>query len=172
MTIHTSHPFPTDDDPARRLRGRLGGAVALWTTGAGASRAGLTVTSMLVALGEPARLVALVDPDSELADEIVDTETAVCHLLGWSDRDLADAFAGVTPAPGGAFRLREWEQTTWGPRLVGAGSGADAGAVTWAGVRLESAVDVGWSRQLTCVVEQLEVGDDDPMTHRRGRYHR
>jgi hypothetical protein len=30
---------------------------------------------------------------------------------------------------------------------------------------------VGWSDLLTCVVEELTVGDDDsPLVHRRGRY--
>ena len=52
MTIHTEHPFQDPDvDPVRRLRGRLGGAVTLWTSGGasadrdagGAARAGLTV---------------------------------------------------------------------------------------------------------------------------------
>ena len=43
VTIHTTHPFADPDArPARRLRGRLGGAVTLWTAGAGADRAGLT----------------------------------------------------------------------------------------------------------------------------------
>ena len=36
VTIHSEHPFlepEADRDPVRRLRGRLGGAVTLWTTG-------------------------------------------------------------------------------------------------------------------------------------------
>ena len=34
MTIHSEHPFlDPDADPVRRLRGRLGGAVTLWTSG-------------------------------------------------------------------------------------------------------------------------------------------
>ena len=39
VTIHTSHPFadPEPDD-VRRFRGRLGGAVTLWTAGAGDDR--------------------------------------------------------------------------------------------------------------------------------------
>ena len=37
VTIHTEHPFlDPDGDPVRRLRGRLGGAVTLWTSGDGA----------------------------------------------------------------------------------------------------------------------------------------
>jgi flavin reductase (DIM6/NTAB) family NADH-FMN oxidoreductase RutF len=164
MTIHDTHPFADPDpDPARRFRGRLGGTVTLWTAGAGADRAGLTLTSVVVALGEPARVLGLVDPDSDLAAAVEETGAAVVQLLGWADRDLAEAFAGTAPAPGGAFRQAAFADTEWGPRLER--------ATTWAGVRLEEATDVGWSRLLTCTVDHVEVGDEaDPLMHRRGRW--
>ena len=163
MTIHASHPFPTPEDPVRRLRARLGGQVSLWTTGVGSARAGLTVSSLMVAAGEPAHVVALVDPDSDLRDALEETGTAVVALLQWSHRQLAEAFAGTAPAPGGPFRGGEFDDTEWGPRLVDAS--------TWAGVRLESAMPLGWSDLVTCVVEHLEVGEDgEPLIHRRGRY--
>ncbi|GAA4366661.1 flavin reductase family protein [Nocardioides caricicola] len=160
MTIHDTHPFADPDpDPVRRFRGRLTGTVALLTS----DRAGLTVSSLMVANGEPARVLALVDPDSDLADAVERTGRAVVQLLSWSHRDLAEAFAGTAPAPGGPFRMAAFEDTTWGPRL--------ADAHSWAGVRVESAVEVGWSLLLTCVVEEVVVGDDaDPLVHRRGRY--
>ena len=160
MTIHDTYPFPTPDDPVRRLRGRLGGTVSLWTT---ATPAGLTVSSLMVANGEQARVVALIDPDSDLADDLDEDGVAVVQLLSWRHRDLAEAFAGVTPAPGGPFQLAEFAGTPWGPRL--------ADAATWAGVRLESTRPVGWSLEVTAVIEELAVGDDDePLFHRRGRY--
>jgi flavin reductase (DIM6/NTAB) family NADH-FMN oxidoreductase RutF len=164
VTIHATHPFADPDpDPVRRLRGRLGGAVALVTAGDDDGRAGLTVTSLMVANGEPARLLLLVDPDSDLADVVGRTGRAVVQLLSWPHRDLADAFAGTAPAPGGPFRTASFDDTSWGPRL--------ADAPTWAGVTLESAAEVGWSSLLTCVVEDLTVGDDEsPLVHRRGRY--
>jgi len=164
MTIHDTHPFADPDpDPARRLRGRLGGTVTLWTAGSGADRAGLTLTSVLVVLGVPARLLGLVDPDSDLADAVGETGRAVVHLLAWADRDLAEGFAGTAPAPGGVFRQAAFADTEWGPRLEH--------ATTWAGVRVETATDLGWSRLLTCGVEHLEVGEEsDPLLHRRGRF--
>lgn len=164
MTIHSSHPFADPDpDPVRRLRGRLTGTVALLTTGDDTGSAGLTVSSLMVANGDPARVLALVDPDSDLADAIGRSGRGVVQLLSWSHRDLADAFAGTAPAPGGPFRMAAFEDTAWGPRL--------ADARSWAGVRLETAVEVGWSLLLTCVVEEVVVGDDDqPLVHRRGRY--
>lgn len=163
MTIHSDHPFRMADDAARRLRGRLGGTVSLWTTGAGPARAGLTVSSLMVAPGQPAYVVGLLDPDSDLFDGLETTGRGVVQLLRWPHRDLADMFAGVTPAPGGPFRQAEFEETEWGPRL--------ADATTWAGVSLESAVELGWSMQVSCRLDTVVLGDEpEPLVHRRGRY--
>ena len=164
MTIHDTHPFAdADPDPVRRFRGRIGAVVSLWTAGDPGSRAGLTVSSYVVAGGEPARVLALVDPDSDLAEEVERTGRAVVSLLSWGDRDLAEAFAGTAPAPGGVFRLADFEQTAWGPRLER--------ATTWAGVSVEDTTEVGWSRLLTCTLDEVVVGEDlEPLVHRRGRY--
>jgi flavin reductase (DIM6/NTAB) family NADH-FMN oxidoreductase RutF len=164
MTIHTTHPFADPEpDPARRFRGRLGGTVTLWTSGAGADRAGLTLASTMVVLGEPARILGLVDPDSDLATAIQRTSAVVVQLLTWTDRGLAEGFAGTAPAPGGVFRQAEFVDTEWGPRL--------ASADTWAGVRLEDSAELGWSLLLTGSVEHLEIGTaDDLLLHRRGRW--
>lgn len=166
MTIHSDHPFlepEAERDPVRRFRGRLGGAVTLWTSGSGADRAGLTVSSLMVAGGEPARVLALLDPDSDLCERLLATGRAVVHLLAWEHRALADAFAGVAPAPGGPFRTSTFEETDHGPRLVTA-----PGSVL---VRLESSREVGWSTEVTCTVGDVVIGEDtDPLVHRRGRY--
>ena len=166
MTIHAEHPFrDPEPDPVRRLRGRLGGTVALLTSGEGADRAGLTVTSLVVAAGDPSYALVLVDPDSDLADAVADTGKAVLQLLSWGDRDLAEVFAGLAPAPGGAFRQAPFEVTEWGPRLTT--------ATTWAGLVLEGAREVGWSSELMLRLARVEVGTDaEPLLHRRGRYRR
>ncbi|HEY0949861.1 flavin reductase family protein [Nocardioides sp.] len=166
MTIHSEHPFlDPEPDPVRRFRGRLGGAVALVTAGAGRERAGLTVSSLMVANGEPARVVMLLDPDSDLHDVVTGSgeHRAVVQLLAWRHRHLAEAFAGTAPAPGGPFRAAEFEDTEWGPRL--------SDAPTWVGVRLETRTDAGWSSLLSLVVEHVHVGEDDePLGSRRGRW--
>jgi flavin reductase (DIM6/NTAB) family NADH-FMN oxidoreductase RutF len=165
MTIHSEHPFlDPEADPVRRLRGRLGGAVTLWTSGS-QPRAGLTVSSVMVATGEPGRLLGLLDPDSDLRLLLGETGRAVVHLLEWVHRDLAEAFAGQVPAPGGPFRMGEWEQTDHGPRLLS--------APTWATVELESSQSVGWSDLVVARVVDVVLGDqDEPLVHRRGRYKR
>lgn len=169
MTIHSSNPFAETPDPMRRFRGRLGGAVTLWTTGTASSRAGLTVSSLMVGLGEPARVFALLDPDAEFTEALEANGTAVVGLLRSGDVDLAEAFAGTAPAPGGPFRMRSWEQTSHGPALA---------ACSRALVRLEAVRPAGWSVLVEAVIdsvhitEESEADGDDALEHRRGRYHR
>jgi flavin reductase (DIM6/NTAB) family NADH-FMN oxidoreductase RutF len=170
VTIHSSHPFDSPDagrDPARRLRGRVGTTVSLWTAGSDRDRAGLTVSSYLVAAGEPSRIIAVLHSESDLLERLEEDHTAVVALLDWRHRELADVFAGLMPAPGGPFRSAEWRDTDWGPHLTT--------LTTWAGVRLEASAtrDVGWSRLVEVVIEHVEIGEDsDPLVHRRGRYQR
>lgn len=162
MTIHSDHPFrEPDSDEVRRLRGRVGATVSLWTSGT----AGLTVSSYVVVAGAPGRILGALDPDSDLLTELRRTGTAVVQLLRWEDRGVADAFAGTMPAPGGPFRTAEFVETGFGPRL--------AAATTWAGVRLEEEREVGWSALVTTVVEEVHVGEvEDWLVHRGGRYQR
>ena len=166
MTIHTGDPFadpPEQRDAVRRLRGRLGTTVSLWTAGDLTVRAGLTVSSYVVAHGEPGHVLALVDPDSDLADRVRDTGRCVVQLLEWRHRALAEAFAGTSPAPGGPFRLAEWQDGPWGPVLT------DASA--WAGLHVTATQEVGWSLLLDGVVERVQIGEEvAPLVHRRGRY--
>lgn len=108
--------------------------------------------------------MAAIDPDSDLADRLQESERAVFQLLTWEDRDLAEAFAGTMPAPGGPFRMAPFAETAHGPRLERAS--------TWAGVRLEDARPLGWSLLVTTVIEELVVGEGDWLVHRGGRYQR
>jgi flavin reductase (DIM6/NTAB) family NADH-FMN oxidoreductase RutF len=171
VSIHSEHPFlpPSEArDPARRLRGRLPLPVSVWTAELDGRRVGWSVSSLLLAEGEPPELVGLLDEDSELADAVVSTRTVAVSLLGWQHRQLADAFAGVMPAPGGAFRLGSWTDTAWGPVLDD--------ATGWVGGRLlDGEVEhAGWSLLVRATVEHVQVDDppDGVLGYLHGRYRR
>lgn len=163
MTIHSDHPFALPDDAIRRLRGRLGTAVSLWTAGEGPDRAGLPVTSFMVANGKPGFLIALLMPDSAFAAVFEETRRAVVQLLRWEDLQLADIFAGELPWPGGPFRRGQWQQTPAGPLLHDR---------SYATVRWTQAHEVGWSLQVVAQIEHVELlPDHSPLAHRRGEYY-
>lgn len=131
---------------------------------------GWTVSSLLVVDGEPGRLIGMLDPESDLADRLTTKDCFTVNLLGWQHRALGDVFAGTAPAPGGAFRQARWTDSDWGPVLDG--------AIGWVGARLDPAVpatELGWSLQVTAVIEHIELadaasGDPDALAFLRGRY--
>ncbi len=163
MTIHHSDPFATPEgqrSPVRRLRGRLAAPVTLWTA---PGPAGLTVSSMLVADGEPGRVLGLVDEESELWSAIEAAGRFAVVPLGGAHRQLADRFAGLLPAPGGLFATGDWRDAGYGPLPAGAG--------TWAGCRLATARPCGWALLVEATIERIELGDaGEPLLHYRGRY--
>jgi len=163
MTIHSSDPFASPEgerSPVRRLRGRLASAVTLWTA---PGPAGLTVSSALVADGEPGLVLGLIDDESQLWSAIERHGTFTVAPLREPDRQLADRFAGLMPAAGGLFRSQQWRETDYGPVL------ADAG--TWAGCRLTGSRPYGWGLLVEATIEHVEIGPDiDPLVYYRGRY--
>jgi flavin reductase (DIM6/NTAB) family NADH-FMN oxidoreductase RutF len=174
VTIHTGHPFATpepDRSPLRRWRGRMTAPVSVWATGDGSGRTGWTLSSFLVADGEPAEVLGLLDEDSALADRLGAAgpgagATLTVNLLGWSHRGLADAFAQIAPAPGGPFTQGSWRPSPWGPVL------ADAPASLGARL-LGDPQSVGWSVLIRAVVEHVEIGPepaDGMLGYLRGRY--
>jgi 3-hydroxy-9,10-secoandrosta-1,3,5(10)-triene-9,17-dione monooxygenase reductase component len=163
--IHSSDPFATPDQdksPTRRLRGRLAAAVTLWTT---PGPAGLTVSSMLVADGEPGRVLALIDAESDFWAAVSRSRRLAVSPLGAEDQQLADRFAGLMPAPGGLFATGEWTDTDYGPVPKNAG--------TWAGCLLAGGKPCGWALLVEATIDAVRLDDaPDPLTHFRGRYRR
>lgn len=161
--IHSSDPFATPDQEksaVRRLRGRLAAPVALWTA---PGPAGLTVSSMLVADGEPGRVLGLIDDESDFWDAAAAAGRFAVAPLAPDDRQLADRFAGLMPAPGGLFATGGWIETAYGPVPAHAG--------VWAGCRLESDRPCGWALLVEAVIETVEAGTPAlPLVHYRGRY--
>ena len=162
--IHSTDPFATpeaDRSPVRRLRGRLAAPVTLWTT---PGPAGLTVSSTLVADGDPGRILGLIDDESDFWDAVERTGRFAVAPLTPADRLLADRFAGLMPAPGGLFAGGEWTESAYGP--------VPAHCPTWAGCRLESQRPCGWALLVEAVIETVRTGPSPlPLIHYRGRYH-
>jgi flavin reductase (DIM6/NTAB) family NADH-FMN oxidoreductase RutF len=169
MTIHSSDPFAVPEgarSPVRRLRGRLASAVTLWTANAPDGRPqGLTVSSTVVVEGEPPRLLGLLDEESSLWEVLQASGRFAMMPLRETDRQLADRFAGLLPAPGGAFVGHDWGATEFGPVL--------AGVEAWAGCRLDAARPCGWSLLVEATIERVELDEaaQRPLLHHRGRYH-
>src|SRR5918911_4727419 len=84
IRVGSQPPFavpPERRDPPRRLRGRLVTPVTVWTAGRPPGGAGLTASSVLVAEGQPARLLGLIDPTSAFWEAAQETRAFVVHAL-------------------------------------------------------------------------------------------
>ncbi len=164
--IHFEHPFATPAelrDPARRFRGRLVAPVTLWTAGRPRTGAGLTVSSLLVAEGQPPSVLGLLNPTTTLWEAIQETGAFVVHILAADDRALADRFAEVRPTLAGPFGGLEVADSPWGPVL--------AGTRPRAACRLVGSTPAGYAELVQGAIEQLELHDlDDPLVWLHGSY--
>jgi flavin reductase (DIM6/NTAB) family NADH-FMN oxidoreductase RutF len=169
VTIHTTDPFATPEDaraPLRRLRGRMPATVTLWTAyGRDGRPAGLTVSSTVIADGEPGAVLGLLDDESELYAALLGSGRCAVSVLGDGDGQLADRFAGLLPAPGGVFSDGGWARTEYGP--------VRPGRHPWAGCALASTRPVGYAVLVETTVARVELGDGDDvpaLLRHRGRY--
>lgn len=166
--IHSEHPFllpPDRRDPARRLRGRLAAPVTIVTAGSGTAATGLTVSSLLVAEGDPPVAYCLLGPDSDLLLAIEETGRFVVHVCDQDDREAADVFAGIRPSPGGLFRDRATEVSAYGLRLVGFG--------TFAYCSLVDTREESYSALVRATIDEIHTDEmADPLLYFRGRYRR
>lgn len=164
--IHTDHPFAVpigQRDRARRFRGRLAAPVTVWTAGSAARPAGLTISSLVVAEGDPARVLGLVNDLADLWRAVQESGGFVVHILQREHRHLAERFAGRVPAPGGPFAGLAIAETPWGPALQDVANRACC--------RFETTATVGYAQLVTGVIERVDLDDlDQPLMHFRGRY--
>jgi len=125
--IHGDHPFMTPADmrdPVRRFRGRLAAPVTVVTSGSSEQRAGLTVSSLLVAEGEPSFIHLLVGSSTDLWEAIRESGAFIVHVLEADHRELSERFALRRPSPGGLFSGIDMVDTDHGPELTAIGSRA------------------------------------------------
>jgi flavin reductase (DIM6/NTAB) family NADH-FMN oxidoreductase RutF len=166
--IHDEHPFATpaeQRDPVRQLRGRLAVPVTVVTAGHGDQRTGLTVSSLVVAEGDPALVYCLLGPATDLLEAIEDTERFVVHVVSQGHREVADVFAGLRPSPGGLFAGRTVTATPYGPQLDGFG--------TYALCSLVEAREESYSVLVAGRIDEVVLEDlVDPLVYFRGAYRR
>jgi flavin reductase (DIM6/NTAB) family NADH-FMN oxidoreductase RutF len=166
--IHDEHPFvtpPEQRDPVRQFRGRLAVPVTIVTAGHGDRRTGLTVSSLVVAEGDPALVYCLLGPTTDLLEAIEDTERFVVHVAGQDHRETADVFAALRPSPGGVFAGRAVTDTPHGPVLEGFG--------TYALCSLIEGREESFSVLVAGRIDEVVPGDlVDPLVYFRGAYRR
>jgi 3-hydroxy-9,10-secoandrosta-1,3,5(10)-triene-9,17-dione monooxygenase reductase component len=154
---------PQRRDPARRLRGRLVAPVTIWTAGQLPGGAGLTVSSVLVAEGQPARLLGLIDPTSAFWEAMQETGAFVVQVLAVGERSLAERFSEIRPPIRGPFERLPVAESPWGPVL--------GGSRPRAACRLAGSAPVGHGELVEGVIEQLELPDlEDPLAYLHGSY--
>ncbi len=164
MTIHSEHPFlppPEQRDTVRQLRARLPAPVTIVATGSGSERVGLTVSSILIGLGEPAQAILLIDPDSDLGSRMDVGVRLAVSVLSTQDNLLADTFAGLAPAPGGLFQTGRWTDSGFGPVQEGA---------SWLGAVVVEITSLGWSLHVTARIDHTVLSEAPALIHQRGRY--
>ena len=166
IRIGRQPPFavpPERRDPGRRLRGRLVAPVTVWTAGDPPGGAGLTVSSVLVAEGQPARLLGLIDPTSAFWEAMQEAGAFVVHVLDVGDRALAERFSEIRPPIRRPFDGLQVAASQWGPIL--------AGSRPRAACRLAGSTPVGHGELVEGVIEELELPDlEDPLAYLHGSY--
>ncbi|MDP2623999.1 MAG: flavin reductase family protein [Actinomycetota bacterium] len=164
--IHDEHPFADPEDlrdPARRFRGRLSAPVTLVTAGTVANPAGLTVSSLVVAEGEPSRVFFLCGTGTDLWYAIGETGAFIVHVLEESHREISDRFAGLRPSPGGLFRGLDPVDTEWGPLIPS--------VATRAFCRFTGHTETDIYALVDGVMEKIDLSDiTRPLQYFRGRY--
>lgn len=164
--IHDEHPFADSEDlrdPVRRFRGRLASPVTIVTSGPPDARTGLTVSSIMVAEGEPSRVYFLCSTATDLWEAVTATGAFVVHVLGASARHLSDRFAGLMPSPGGLFAGLDPQDTRHGPVIPS--------LPTRARCTLGGHSDVGIYALVEGLVDEVELDDlTHPLQYFRGRY--
>jgi flavin reductase (DIM6/NTAB) family NADH-FMN oxidoreductase RutF len=137
----------------RQVRARLPAPVTVWTAGPEDDWTGLTVSSLMVAQGEPGQLLGLIGPDTDLAETVTRTGVFVVHLLADrpEHRRLAQHFAGTLSADPDLLLADPSEH---GPRL--------RGAPDQLGCRLNSRRPCGWSELVEAAIENVRWATTPP----------
>ncbi len=164
--IHGENPFvdgPDLRDPVRRFRGRLTAPVTIVTSGSGAERTGLTVSSLMVIEGDPGLIRLVVGPTSDLWETVAPHRGFVVHICREEDRQIAETFAGLRPSPGGIFTGLNVTDGEFGPVIDRLPNRAHC--------RFVERSETGYSGIVSGEVVHVEAGEiSDPLVYYRGGY--
>ncbi len=164
--IHDEHPFatpPNQRDPIRQFRGRLAAPVTVVTAGTGVDRAALTVSSLMVAEGDPPRVHFLLGTTTDLYDVLEDSKRFVVHVLEVPHQLAADRFAGLAPSPGGPFAGLDVIDGEYGPEIAAFPSRAYC--------RYEGGPEGTYHVLASGVVDRVDLHElSDPLLYFRGAY--
>lgn len=165
MSVRFEDPFVTPRDerrPDRRLRGRLVAPVTIWTAGAGAERAGLTVSSLLVAEGDPPLILGIIDPLSDFHRAVEESGRFIVHVLANDEERAARLFAGAYPVD--PFDELAFAEDEFGPFLPGHRPTVRC--------RFVASETVGFQAVLRGEIASVEPSEDpgDPLAWYRGSY--
>jgi 3-hydroxy-9,10-secoandrosta-1,3,5(10)-triene-9,17-dione monooxygenase reductase component len=162
------NPFadpPESRDPVRRFRGRLVAPVTIVTAGNGGQKTGLTVSSLMVAEGEPGLVYFLVSATSDLYLRLGQTRRFVIHVCPADRGQVADVFAGIRPSPGGVFAGLATSESEHGQVIDDLETRAFCSVVA---TREES-----YSVLVSGSIDRVEAGDSrNPMSFYHGAYGR
>lgn len=164
-----SDPFAVPkeaQDPVRRFRGRLPAPVTVWTTYGHDARSpvGITVSSLLVAEGEPASVVGLVGDLTDFWEAAKRSRRMVVHILNDDQADLAEKFA--LRYPGDPFATVDHATSEYGPLL--------AGLEDRLMCKVDSYMPVGFGVLVKSTIERVDLTENppSPLVHLRGAYRR
>lgn len=143
-SVHYGNPWqdpPSHRDPVRQARASMPWPVTVWLAGASGAQPGsallrgLTVSSVMVAQGEPPLLAGLLPPLSDLAEVIaVPGATFTVSVLGQGQQRYARHFSGEPTIPDQELA---YASSPFGPVL--------SDVPTWLGCRCRSGREFGWS---------------------------
>lgn len=156
-------PSADDREPVRRFRGRLSAPVTIVTAGSGRTRAGLTVSSLVVIEGDPGVIHLVIGPLTDLWEVVVQTGRCVVHIAEAQHHGASDVFAGLRPSPGGPFASVDTVASEWGPVIAEMNNRAYCTVVAHR--------EVGWSGIIETQVDRVELSERlEPLVHHRGTY--
>ncbi|MGH9122485.1 MAG: flavin reductase family protein [Acidimicrobiales bacterium] len=152
-------------DPQRQFRGHLAAPVTVWTAYSDAhERSALTVSSILLAEGDPPSVLGLVGPLTDFWEAVRESKRFVVHILSEDQGRIGDQCAGLYPGLDSAFEGLSVRRSEWGPVLDAVGRRAFC--------HLHSFLDIGYSILARGEVGRIEhpTSGEDPLVRYRSEY--